>query len=460
MAKKSVECPLVTIDIKTATEYLGLREAKEDEKPQLTLYPKGEAVKYVFGNSTANRPFRVALAERYAEDIITQRWAGMKNSKSRTVNGETIIIDANGQLVSGQHRLAALLLAEEERKDNPEYYKTEHGCTGPLKITSLVATGIDPVSADTVDMGQKRTAGDVLFRQADLYADYNKTTRAKLCRWLAAAVRLAWLKKGGKSVSDAPHLPHSEILTFLADNPTIIRAVETIFKIEKSTGGGFSALKISQGYMAALMFLAAEAVDKESGDYVEHVKTLRAWLTSIASGENLKAKQPAYELRKLYTSHLTEGGSRDRDLQVVSPWVAAWNAELEGKPITQAKLKFKISDDLPIIEGVFYVKPDEPTDTIDPADAYDATDEAEEQAIADTITFEDNEQVIVEDEDGTEWIGTYISDHGNGTSDVAEEGNPENIWTVKNDTIYHVANAEPVEAAEPAEVEPADAFAA
>ena len=61
------------------------------------------------------------------------------------LNGETLIFSNEGNLLDGQHRLTAVVAAGKS-------------------ITSMVAMGMDPDTAKTVDRGKTRDLGDVLTR--------------------------------------------------------------------------------------------------------------------------------------------------------------------------------------------------------------------------------------------------------------------------------------------------------
>lgn len=348
----AIKQEVTNINVAQAKEMLGMVECEKGELAHIRISGKA----YKFTNNSRNRPYRRSLSERYAEDILIGRWAGMKNSKSKTVNGEPLIIDKDKQIASGAHRLAALIIAEYKRRDDPKYYKETYGI-GPLKLPTALTTGIDPQAADTIDMGQKRVGGDVLYRQEDLYEEYSPTMRKKMCNWLATAARLCWLRTGGKQVSDAPHLPHSELLCFIDDHPRLVKVIEFIVGVEKRTSGGFKELKISQAYMAGLAYLASQTIE----DTDEEKNRLAQWVESIASGENLKRGQSAYELRSLYTKQLTQTGSRDRDNDVVGPWIKAWQCYCNGDKTTAGRLKVK-KDEIPQFDGVDYVAPVEETE--------------------------------------------------------------------------------------------------
>lgn len=81
-----------------------------------------------------NRGMRDAVVCRYATDMKEKRW---------TLTGEPVIIAANGDLMNGQHRLAACVKAG-------------------IPLITLVIRGVDRNTFAEIDTGVPRTAGDVL----------------------------------------------------------------------------------------------------------------------------------------------------------------------------------------------------------------------------------------------------------------------------------------------------------
>lgn len=84
--------------------------------------------------NTKNRRQAAACIERYASDMAEGRWV---------FNGAPIVIDTDGRLADGQHRLEALKAS---------------GSTLPF----LVVNGVQPSAFETIDDGKKRSVGDVL----------------------------------------------------------------------------------------------------------------------------------------------------------------------------------------------------------------------------------------------------------------------------------------------------------
>src|SRR5574340_1095955 len=82
-----------------------------------------------------NRKLRDSRVRRYAEDMIAGRWK---------VNAETIKIDEDGNILDGQHRLAAIISAD-------------------MSIPMPVARNVPSTTFDTVDTGAPRIVADALF---------------------------------------------------------------------------------------------------------------------------------------------------------------------------------------------------------------------------------------------------------------------------------------------------------
>jgi hypothetical protein len=93
-----------------------------------------EMAKHILENNPNNRIIRSSKVREYASDILAGRWQ---------VNGEPIIIANTGDVNDGQHRLAAIIAADEPIRTNITF--------GPERDSRL-----------TVDMGVARTVGDFL----------------------------------------------------------------------------------------------------------------------------------------------------------------------------------------------------------------------------------------------------------------------------------------------------------
>lgn len=93
-----------------------------------------ELAAHYLNNNPNNRPITKVRVRSFAAMMDAGQWL---------VNGETIVISATGRLLDGQHRLAAVI---------------EYGKPVPM----LVAQGADDASFATIDIGAKRSGGNIL----------------------------------------------------------------------------------------------------------------------------------------------------------------------------------------------------------------------------------------------------------------------------------------------------------
>jgi hypothetical protein len=69
------------------------------------------------------------------------------------LNGSTIVLARDGSVIDGQHRLNAVVHCGKS-------------------IESIVVFNSDKDSIDTIDVGRKRTAGDLLSMRGEVYSNY------------------------------------------------------------------------------------------------------------------------------------------------------------------------------------------------------------------------------------------------------------------------------------------------
>jgi hypothetical protein len=327
------------ITLETAMELIGWKMAPDDNPDWFIKDTMGN--KIVLENNATNRPFRMGLAKRYANEMLRGKWK---------LNGETIIFDRLGLCQSGQHRLVALILAEEQRKAEPEVWKKYH--RGPIEIEGIVVCGIseDSDTIDTLDIGQKRSLGDVIARH-EFFGDQEvpKKTRDKMANILANGLRLVWLRAGGKKVSDAPHFPHSEAMDFLDDHPEIVNTLLYIWQMEGGQGQG--GLRISKyvtlGYATGLMYLmGTSATDSEelSSKGVgalnfELMEKAKLFWAAFASGAGLAADNPILVLREQLLN-ISQSTSFARD-EVTGMIIKAFNLWVDNKPAIAKNILMK-----------------------------------------------------------------------------------------------------------------------
>ncbi len=166
---------------------MSLREVTQgkDYKPTpriVRMTPK--LAEEILTKNTLNRPLRSGRVEKYAADMKAGNW---------TLNGETIKLTADGQLLDGQHRLYAVVFAE-------------------TVVDMLLIEGLDASVMPTIDTGAPRGFADVL----SIRGGKNNLVVATTMRWLA------WYKD--KKRIGAPSsiaLSHTELLKLAEKNPDV-----------------------------------------------------------------------------------------------------------------------------------------------------------------------------------------------------------------------------------------------
>jgi len=431
MAKKEITVEVRTKDSKAgpitaddAKAILGWTTEEDAGKEFGTDYAlKLGKVKVRFKNNPTNRPFRMTLAKRYANEMLRNKWA---------LNGETIIIDRKENIQSAQHRLVAVILAEELRKADVEDAK-RYGWRGPLSIEGIIVRGISDRKdvVDTLDIGQKRTLGDVIFRNHS-FKGVKEKGQKQLATILAGATRLCWLRAGGKAVSDAPHFPHSEALDFVEDHPGLIESVRFVFEEEGGTGAEGKRLScdISLAYAAGLHFLMTsaktnpEAYDEDGTvDDSLRSKADDFWV-GFASGAGLDKGSPILSLKNAL-KRIDASGAIGRD-EIIGTVINAFNLWLDGKKAASVKdVKVKKTKDKKT--GKLVIADHPRLDVV--REAPEEDDAPEEAPVKDEVKkgkkskkgWEVGNQAWVKEEDGEHWFGTIVEvievdpDAGGGT---------------------------------------------
>lgn len=273
------------------------------------------------GNNPSNRPFKRPLANRYANEHLRKKWS---------LNLETIVLDENGNVLQGQHRLVGFILGEQLRQIDPKQW----GAT-PLQFEVLLGFGVSPKpeNANTYDLGAKRNLGDVLYRHQKFGKDVSDKEQKRIATILAGAVRLVWIRSGGNQVSFAPHFPHSEAIEFYRGHPEILQAVEQVIALDDGDEGGERCISslISLSYAASLLYLMADA--QESWEQADKFWEL------FASGEDLKKGNPILSLRQLLVRMDASSGTK-RD-EIIGTVIKAWNLWKSHKPGTTKEIKVK-----------------------------------------------------------------------------------------------------------------------
>jgi hypothetical protein len=188
-----------------------------------------EAARKALGNKAANRHISRVRVQEYARDIKAGNWG---------LTGETIIYDYNEQLIEGQHRMMAIILADQG-------------------IYSLVVRGVDPAEFVRINSGKPRTMADTLGIKGE-----NAPST------LAAAMKLLYLYQ------------HGLFLCARADND---KANTFFFKL----GEGADLGRTSPLYQLRERLLAARLEGNKLLPVEEYALILKAW-NAYVRGQEVK----------------------------------------------------------------------------------------------------------------------------------------------------------------------------
>lgn len=257
--------------------------ATKSEPVGVELITPDRAREYL-GRNTHNRSLRAATVEAYARDIAHGDWAW---------NGESIKFDANGVLLDGQHRLAAII-------------------TAGKAVQVLVVRDLPSHTQETMDGGAKRKFSDVLA----LRGEANYITLATVTRAVTA-----W-EHGGitartSSFTNAELFRTLEKYPWLRDGCAVVSRATSNAHLPATVGG-----------LCWWLFLQLDPED--TGHFFDR----------LCSEKDHHDGDPIYALRRALKGSLDSvRGNRNRRF-VTAITIKAWNKFRDGEPCSN--LRFRI----------------------------------------------------------------------------------------------------------------------
>lgn len=224
-----------------------------------------------------NRKLRPSVVDAYANDMKSGRWR---------FSGQGIIINADGGLDDGQHRLNAIISADT-----------------PVNMT--VTVGTDPAAFHVMDTGRKRSPADALM------IDGVKNSQS-----IASTVTMIIMINRG---TPKPAPSSGEIMDELSRNEkTYQQAVALSQKI-------YAELKGSTTAYAAFCFLVLSRSKNRH--------KLADFISQIAHGENIRRGDPAFAIRHLIINRKIGGGNRYDRSSTINHLLKAWERYVVGDKI-------------------------------------------------------------------------------------------------------------------------------
>jgi hypothetical protein len=232
--------------------------------------------------NVSNRAIRKRKIVEYRRDMLGGKWCDV---------GDPIRFDTNGNMCDGQHRMMALVQADEAQPG--------------IELEFLIVRGVQPEDRAVIDTGTKRTAGDQLkmagFKHPALLASAAKWC----CLWDRAAI---YGDAANKSVT------HPEIVEYVEKNPSLQEIADAVNNRMKNH------IDMPPGYILTAYFLCSRIDEADAFEFFER----------LTDGAMLAGGDPILALRsRLRDLDRTRSNlSGDMWLSLV---FRAWNARREGR---------------------------------------------------------------------------------------------------------------------------------
>lgn len=250
--------------------------------------------------SGPNRRVNDAQVSRFATDMLTGSWMSSETT-------ETLKFDARGQLVDGQHRLAAVVKAGRAQQ-------------------FWVARNVPAGAIEMVDTGRSRSFADVLT----MSGAENTTSRR-----VAATLKWVYHLEHGTALTSGRAVSHAELRRTLEAHPSVVDAVTRAYESREVT---------PQSILAAVLTLARERKPRKADD----------WIEAVQEGANIGKSHPAFVLRRKFRRGDSGAGSHQmRGSYAAALMIKSWNAFVAGEEITSLEWRGRGAreEDFPVIAG-------------------------------------------------------------------------------------------------------------
>lgn len=249
---------------------------------------------------SCNRRFRLKHAQDYAEAMLRGEWT----------LAEAIKFDTDQELIDGQHRLMAVVLAAEGPLPSGQTPKPD------IVVPFLVTYDMPKDAAQHLDTGLKRTIADQLQMRGEIQTLH-----------LSAALRLITLYRS------LPTTPYAEErwrrLNFTSEQATnLLEAEPEIRDAVRAVQGLRDLLPQSSAAAALHLVRSAGYSPTQVAEFAEALRT----------GANLSERSPVYVLRETYLHMRRLQGGRKAPRTVTGQhlaiWIMAFNHWARGKERT------------------------------------------------------------------------------------------------------------------------------
>ena len=229
--------------------------------------------KKMFSLTGRNRSIREKLVNTYADDMRDGRWV---------LTPEPIIIDKDGGVLDGQHRLQAVIDTNVARK-------------------FFVVSNVDPSLIDVLGIGRSRSAPDILKIDGEKNTSVLATAARALYHYQTIPQTNTW---------NSPSRPLSSpgVLEVLREHPQLRDCVDIGSRLA-------SRLKASPGAIVVAVYLTSRVIPlDQQGE----------WLEPLESGVGLERGSPVLTLREFYRNKQKAFTPQGRLRAHLAAYLYAW----------------------------------------------------------------------------------------------------------------------------------------
>jgi hypothetical protein len=315
--------------------------------------PAGHKVRCWY--NTRNRPFGLQWSKQLAQVLLHSGPNLPDEQREWQFNGEALVLGQYAQVLSGQHRGIALILAVYEWRKNKEYWMEHGGWDVEPYLETILTVGIDesPKTTRTMDNVKPRSLSDV-FYTSGIFDKLKQTQREECSKMLQTAINFLWKRTGVSEDEAHKFQTHGESVAFYDRHPKLLECIEHIYKLNSGeTGRQVTALKLQPGLAAGMLYLMG-ASNSDPDEYLSgiHARSEKAlnwdnwdqacdFWTALAAGAETMA--PVREvLGNLVDPDHGEGG---RTIEKVGVICKAWNLYLEGAEFAEGDISLEYLKD-------------------------------------------------------------------------------------------------------------------
>lgn len=243
-----------------------------------------EAARILHAQNSHNRDITTNRVRKYADAMLAGEW---------TSNGDPLRFDTDGNLIDGQHRLSAVVLASRAQE-------------------FVIIGGVHHNAIYTIDTGKARNAGDVLSIDAEVPKGKAQTYAAALKLFGFYRARGVFPTGGAQAQSNA------EVSRLYQENQELVTVTHD-WMVEAIKG---QVQLMPKGRVLALAMIFSGICEADAQDF----------LVPVLTGEGLVAGSTQKHLRDLLLK-LKAGTLNYKPVVVLNTVVKCWNSYRSGSNI-------------------------------------------------------------------------------------------------------------------------------